>query len=188
MSARNRNTSATQKFTALGIASATCVGLVGLVALRNAQDADPALTSATGLLSTTTLMQQQLDANAAQLLAEQQRLDTYRQQLADTAKLAAPVTTSAQTSSQSTSTSSAANPASNKAVNQRAAARRAASQKAEARKAASRKTRATATAAVAAQQMQQPQPPQPPQPQPQILQPQPQQQVQSTQGSTRASR
>ena len=167
MNDRNRATSAAQKFTALGIATATCVGLVGVIAVRNAQDAQAAATVAVEPKSAVTL--EQLNAYAAQLLAEQQRLEAYRQQLVSAAKaVAGPLSTpkvkapvgASRTSSTSTT----------------GAARKAA----KAKTAAKKKARA-ATA---------PQQPQPQQVQPQQVLPQPQQ-VQPqppTQASTRASR
>lgn len=162
MSASNRTTSAIQKFTALGIASATCVGLVGLVAMRKAMDADGASVSAAEPVTTKALTPKQLDANAALLLAERRQLADYRRQLADAALPTASAAPSAQTNSQSSSTTSSA---------------KAAAKKAAARKSAAKKARA----AVAAQQVPQPQP------QPQVQQPQPQVQ-QPIQASTRGSR
>jgi hypothetical protein len=84
-----RHTSAGQKALALGLASATCVGLVGVIAVRNAkeasaQDSIGAIEPASATTSTG-VTQAQLDQYAAQLAAEQQRLETYRQQLVATA-------------------------------------------------------------------------------------------------------
>lgn len=84
-----RHTSAGQKALAFGLASATCLGVVGLITVRNAQEASAAdatdqvaLTAAT---TSTGVTQAQLDQYASQLAAEQQRLEAYRLQLIDTA-------------------------------------------------------------------------------------------------------
>ena len=66
-----RTTSASQKILALGLASATCVGLVGMIAVRSAQDASAQeATSQDGA--------NQVDLAAA---TERARLEAYRQQL-----------------------------------------------------------------------------------------------------------
>ena len=86
----SRTTSASQKILALGLASATCVGLVGMIAVRSAQDASAQeATSQDGanqvdLAAATTsngVTQTQLDQYAAQLATERARLEAYRQQL-----------------------------------------------------------------------------------------------------------
>ncbi|MDO8733502.1 MAG: hypothetical protein Q7L55_13170 [Actinomycetota bacterium] len=173
MSVKDRPTSAAQKLTALGIASATCVGLVGVVAVRNAQGADAVATSA--IEPSTTLTQAQLDANAAQLLAAQQRLDAYRQQLADAAKATATPPPTAARRAPSTTSSSNALKASKKAAGQKAAAKKA--------RAAARAARAEQQRLLQQQQQQQQQ-------LQQMQQQQLQQQLQqqATQGRTRASR
>ena len=60
-----RHTSAGQKALALGLASATCVGLVGVIAVRNAQDASAQDSNATVELAAATtstgVTQAQLD-------------------------------------------------------------------------------------------------------------------------------
>jgi len=173
---RNRATSAAQKFTALGIATATCVGLVGVIAVRNAQDAQAATTVAVEPQSSVTL--EQLDAYAALLLAEQQRLETYRQQLAGVARALAGTSSTPKVkalvgASRTGSTSTTG----------------AAQKPAKAKTAAKKKARA-ATSSQQAQPQQPQAQPQQAQPQPQQVQPQPQQ-VQPqppTQASTRASR
>ncbi|MDP2013995.1 MAG: hypothetical protein Q8L05_07200 [Actinomycetota bacterium] len=74
-----------QKITALGLASATCIGLVGVIAVRNVQEASA--TESTGQSvpvdssNSTGVTQAQLDIYAAALAAERQRLDAYRLQL-----------------------------------------------------------------------------------------------------------
>jgi hypothetical protein len=93
MNANYRNTratSASQKILALGLASATCVGLVGVLAVRSTQEASAqeAITLDVGtqiaLAAATTsdgVTQVQLDQYAAQLATERARLEAYRQQL-----------------------------------------------------------------------------------------------------------
>jgi len=84
-----RHTSVGQKALAVGMASATCLGVVGLISIRTAQEASAndateqvALAAAT---TSTGVTQAQLDQYAAQLAAEQQRLEAYRLQLIETA-------------------------------------------------------------------------------------------------------
>ena len=85
-----RHTSAGQKALAFGLASATCLGVVGLISVRNAQEATAADgTDQVALAAATTstgVTQAQLDQYASQLAAEQQRLEAYRLQLIATAK------------------------------------------------------------------------------------------------------
>ena len=82
-----RYTSTGQKALAFGLASATCLGVVGLISVRNAQEATAAADEYTLTASTTStgVTQAQLDQYAAQLAAEQQRLEAYRLQLIATA-------------------------------------------------------------------------------------------------------
>lgn len=82
-----RYTSTGQKALAFGLASATCLGVVGLISVRNAQDSAAATDEYTLTASTTStgVTQAQLDQYASQLAAEQQRLEAYRLQLIDTA-------------------------------------------------------------------------------------------------------
>ena len=84
-----RHTSAGQKALAFGLASATCLGVVGLISVRNAQEATAAdTTDQVALAAATTstgVTQAQLDQYAAQLAAEQARLEAYRLRLIDTA-------------------------------------------------------------------------------------------------------
>ncbi|CAB5041408.1 MAG: hypothetical protein F2923_06730 [Actinobacteria bacterium] len=105
-----RTTSASQKILALGLASATCVGLVGMIAVRSAQDASAQeATSQDGstqvdLAAVTTsngVTQTQLDQYAAQLATERARLEAYRQQL---------VTAANQLSTQSSTAANVAKP------------------------------------------------------------------------------
>ena len=82
---------APQRILSVGLATATCVGLVGVIGVRAAQDsaaASQADTGDTAAIEPTTsagLTQADLDAYAAQLAAERQRLDDYRSQLVATA-------------------------------------------------------------------------------------------------------
>lgn len=105
-----RTTSASQKILALGLASATCVGLVGMIAVRSAQDASAQeatsqdTTNQIDLAAATTstgVTQTQLDQYAAQLANERARLEAYRQQL---------VTAANQLSTQSRSAATVAKP------------------------------------------------------------------------------
>ena len=81
-----RGRSTTDRVVSSSLAVASCAGIVGLLGLRTAQDAnstqvapDPASTVAP--LSSAGLSQQQLDVYAAALEAERQQLVAYRDQL-----------------------------------------------------------------------------------------------------------
>ena len=89
-----RTNSTASKIVSAGLATATCVGLVGVIGIRTAQDsaaadsssATEAQASAVSVsTSTDGYTQAELDAYAAQLAAEAQRLTDYRAQLADAA-------------------------------------------------------------------------------------------------------
>ena len=89
-----RTNSTASKIVSAGLATATCVGLVGVIGVRTAQDsaaadsssATEAQASAVSVsTSTDGYTQAELDAYAAQLAAEAQRLTDYRAQLADAA-------------------------------------------------------------------------------------------------------
>lgn len=85
-----------QRILSLGLASAACLGLVGVIGVRSVQDAaaqdaaapEQAAAGSSTLVSTvepttsTGLTQADLDAYAARLEAERVRLDDYRVQLA----------------------------------------------------------------------------------------------------------
>lgn len=91
---RRTNTTA-GKILSAGLATATCVGLVGVIGVRTAEEnaakaADQATvdSNAIDLAAATTstgLTQADLDAYAAQLQSERAQLDDYRQQLIDVA-------------------------------------------------------------------------------------------------------
>lgn len=75
-----------QRLLSMGLATATAVGLVGVLAVRSAEDASADTESASDsapVQATTTdgLTQADLDNYAAQLDAERQRLQDYRDQL-----------------------------------------------------------------------------------------------------------
>ncbi len=89
-----RTNSTASKIVSAGLATATCVGLVGVIGIRTAQDsaaADSGSTSeaaapiAAAPTTTDGYTQADLDAYAAQLDAEAQRLADYRAQLIDAA-------------------------------------------------------------------------------------------------------
>ena len=89
-----RTNSTASKIVSAGLATATCVGLVGVIGIRTAQDsaaadsssATEAQASAVSVsTSTDGYTQAELDAYAAQLAAEAQRLTDYRAQLAEAA-------------------------------------------------------------------------------------------------------
>lgn len=89
-----RTNSTASKIVSAGLATATCVGLVGVIGIRTAQDsaaADSASASeaaapiAAAPTTTDGYTQADLDAYAAQLDAEAQRLADYRAQLIDAA-------------------------------------------------------------------------------------------------------
>ena len=70
----------------LGLAGATCLGLVGLVGARSITDAAASDTAPVADVSSTGLSQAELDAYAASLNAQQVQLDAYRAQLVDVAQ------------------------------------------------------------------------------------------------------
>ena len=82
---------APQRILSLGLATATAVGLVGVIGVRTAQDSaaaentDTTASATTEPTTSTGLTQADLDAYAAQLEAERQNLATYRAQLVDVA-------------------------------------------------------------------------------------------------------
>ena len=95
-----RTNSTASKIVSAGLATATCVGLVGVIGVRTAQDSAAADSSSAAdssaaaqvqdpaaLAPTTSdgYTQADLDAYAAQLDAEAQRLADYRSQLVDAA-------------------------------------------------------------------------------------------------------
>ena len=92
-----RTNSTASKIVSAGLATATCIGLVGVIGVRTAQESAAAAADAATqtvdnsdvtLASATTtdgLSQAELDAYAAQLDAEAQRLADYRTQLVDAA-------------------------------------------------------------------------------------------------------
>ena len=89
-----RTNSTASKIVSAGLATATCVGLVGVIGVRTAQDSAAADSSSAteaqasavaALTSTDGYTQAELDAYAAQLAAEAQRLTDYRAQLAEAA-------------------------------------------------------------------------------------------------------
>ena len=89
-----RTNSTASKIVSAGLATATCIGLVGVIGVRTAQDSAAADLSAAAEsqagavaapTSTDGYTQADLDAYAAQLAAESQRLTDYRAQLADAA-------------------------------------------------------------------------------------------------------
>ena len=89
-----RSNSTASKIMSAGLATATCVGLVGVIGVRTAQDSAAAdsssateaqASSVAAATSTDGYTQAELDAYAAQLAAEAQRLTDYRAQLADAA-------------------------------------------------------------------------------------------------------
>ena len=77
---------AADKAWSLGLAGATCLGLVGLVGARSITDAAAADTAPVADVSSTGLSQAELDAYAASLNAQQVQLDAYRAQLVDVAQ------------------------------------------------------------------------------------------------------
>jgi hypothetical protein len=90
-----RTNSTASKIVSAGLATATCVGLVGVIGIRTAQDSAAADSSSAtqsqeGAVavptSTDGYTQADLDAYAAQLAAEAQRLTDYRAQLVDAAQ------------------------------------------------------------------------------------------------------
>ena len=146
-----RTNSTASKIVSAGLATATCVGLVGVIGIRTAQDSAAAdsgsaseAAAAVVAAPTTTdgYTQADLDAYAAQLDAEAQRLADYRAQLIDAAS-------TLQQSAGGSSTLSVKNPA-------------AVPSQAQASSATSAKPRVTKPAAQAA-----PKPQQAPKPQPQ---------------------
>ena len=91
---RRRTNSTASKIVSAGLATATCVGLVGVIGIRTAQEsaaadsgsaADTAAPIAAEPTTTDGYTQADLDAYAAQLDAEAQRLADYRAQLIDAA-------------------------------------------------------------------------------------------------------
>lgn len=89
-----RTNSTASKIVSAGLATATCVGLVGVIGIRTAQDSAAAdsgsaseAAAAIAAAPTTTdgYTQADLDAYAAQLDAEAQRLADYRDQLINAA-------------------------------------------------------------------------------------------------------
>ena len=89
-----RTNSTASKIVSAGLATATCVGLVGVIGVRTAQDSAAADSSSAteaqasavaAPTSTDGYTQAELDAYAAQLAAEAQRLTDYRAQLAEAA-------------------------------------------------------------------------------------------------------
>lgn len=80
---RGRN-STSDKIWAVGLASATCVGLVGMIGVRAVADASEAQPEAGSEMSGQE-SQSQLDAYAAQLASERAALDSYRASLEATA-------------------------------------------------------------------------------------------------------
>ena len=87
-----RTNSTASKIVSAGLATATCVGLVGVIGVRTAQDSAAADSSSAteaqasavaAPTSTDGYTQAELDAYAAQLAAEAQRLTDYRAQLAE---------------------------------------------------------------------------------------------------------
>ena len=81
-----RGRSTTDRVVSSSLAVAACAGIVGLLGLRTAQDANstqvaPDLASTGVPLSSAGLSQQQLDVYAAALEAERQQLVAYRDQL-----------------------------------------------------------------------------------------------------------
>ena len=89
-----RTNSTASKIVSAGLATATCVGLVGVIGIRTAQDSAAADSTSGGEAAapvaaapTTTdgFTQAELDAYSAQLDAEAQRLADYRAQLIDAA-------------------------------------------------------------------------------------------------------
>ncbi|CAB4940621.1 MAG: hypothetical protein F2840_04445 [Actinobacteria bacterium] len=90
-----RTNSTASKIVSAGLATATCVGLVGVIGIRTAQDsaaadsssATQSQASAVAIpTSTDGYTQADLDAYAAQLAAEAQRLTDYRAQLVEAAQ------------------------------------------------------------------------------------------------------
>lgn len=79
---------AADKAWSLGLAGATCLGLVGLVGVRSMTDAaaEESSTPVEAAPSNTGPSQAELDAYAASLDAQQAQLDAYRAQLIDTAQ------------------------------------------------------------------------------------------------------
>jgi hypothetical protein len=112
---RSRRRSNADRIVAAGLATATCVGIVGVLGARTIQDSNTAAAAAlstkagnaTLAVSSTGLTQAQLDAYAAQLQQQGQQLDAYRAKLAKTAArlttAAAASTTTAASASASTS-------------------------------------------------------------------------------------
>ena len=70
------------KIISAGLAATTCVGLVGVIAVRSQQDAAAAVQQPTETTSSAGMTQQDLDAYAASLAQQQQALNDYRDQLA----------------------------------------------------------------------------------------------------------
>jgi hypothetical protein len=115
---RSRRRSNADRIVAAGLATATCVGIVGVLGARTIQDGNTASAAAlstkagnaTLAVSSTGLTQAQLDAYAAQLQQQGQQLDAYRAKLAKTAArlttAAATATTSAASSTAGSSTTS----------------------------------------------------------------------------------
>lgn len=77
---------AADKAWSLGLAGATCLGLVGVVGVRSITDASATDTAAVTDASSAGLSQADLDAYAASLNAQQVQLDAYRAQLVDVAQ------------------------------------------------------------------------------------------------------
>lgn len=77
---------AADKAWSLGLAGATCLGLVGVVGVRSITDATATDTAAVTDASSAGLSQAELDAYAASLSAQQVQLDAYRAQLVDVAQ------------------------------------------------------------------------------------------------------
>ena len=77
---------AADKAWSLGLAGATCLGLVGLVGARSITDAAASDTAPVADASSTGLSQAELDAYAESLNAQQAQLDAYRAQLVDVAQ------------------------------------------------------------------------------------------------------
>ena len=81
-----RRPTTADKIVSAGLAATTCVGLVGVIAVRSQQDAAIAATKAPSpATSSTGLTQADLDAYAASLAQQQQALNDYRDQLASVA-------------------------------------------------------------------------------------------------------
>ena len=78
-----RRPTTSDKIISAGLAATTCIGLVGIIAVRSQQEAaaQPAQTPSPAT-SSTGMTQQELDAYAASLAQQQQALNDYRDELA----------------------------------------------------------------------------------------------------------